>query len=397
MGAFAMQSEEIVVADSLAAVEALRPIWATLPVRDIDADIDYFLTVVATHPHVRAPHVIHIRTADHDMIVVARIEEQSQPFKLGYSTLFHIRQRALVLSFDGILGARDRADEERAILALRAALTRGEADRLILPNLDITGPRFKAALTSTNWFFRGHGQRPSHRWVIDLPESLDAFLTRRSASTRKKIRREERALDKLFHGTLEMRCFSTLVELDGASRDMKAVADLSYQHGLGVGFSGAGLDLALLRLGFEKGWERVWMLYCAGRPVAFWSGTSYAGSFAVGTPGFDPAYSRHTVGRYAMFRMIADLCRDPDVSRMDFGQGEAEYKSRYGRPLRLERHLYIAAPRLFPLLVLWLQSGFNLANTLAARLVTSFGWLSRLKTHWRKRSAVVVADAEVAP
>jgi CelD/BcsL family acetyltransferase involved in cellulose biosynthesis len=391
-----MQGVDVVVADTVEAVEALRPVWGAMHVPDIDADIDYFLTVVQGFDPPAKPHVIHIRTGGHDLLVVARIEAMHQPFKLAYFTLGHVRQRALVLSFDGILGARGGADEELAIRELRAALARNEADLLVIPNLDIEGQRFAAALATCSWLFRGHGQRPSHRWVIDLPESLDAFLARRSAATRKKIRREERELLKLYDGDIALRRFDTPDAFETACAHMKAVAHISYQHHLGAGFTGSTLDRALLRLGLERGWARVWMLYCADRPIAFWPGTAYAGTFAVGTPGFDPAFAKFAVGRFAMLRMIEDLCPLGTVHLMDFGQGEAEYKARYGRPLRLERHVHIAAPRPFPLLVLWLQSLFSLTNALASRLAGSIGWVGHLRAIWRKRGSVGVSDPEVA-
>lgn len=392
-----MGTVEVVVARTIEAVEALRPVWASLNVPNIDADIDYFLTVVKELPSAVRPHVIHIRADDRDMLMVARIEDMHLPLKLGYSTLAQVRLRGLILSFDGILGARGRADEALAFAKLRDALACGDADLLIARNLDLAGDRLAAAISVNHWLLRGHGQVPSHRWVIDVSESLEAFLARRTASTRKKLRREERELFKHFEGDVELRCFRDPDDLDEACRDMTAVAAVTYQHKLGAAFSGVALDRALLQLGLKMGWSRVWMLYCAGRPVAFWPGTAYAQVFAVGTPGFDPVYSDYAVGRFSMIRMIGDLSRDSSVKMMDFGQGEAEYKSRFGQALRLERDMMVAAPRPWPVVVLWIHSLFTLANEGARQMAHSFKWIGHLKTAWRRRGTVIATDAEVAP
>lgn len=392
-----MGTVEVAVARTIEAVEALRPVWASLDVPNIDADIDYFLTVVKELPSAVRPHVLHIRADDRDMLVVARIENLNLPLKLGYSTLARVRLRGLILSFDGVLGARGRADEALAFSKLRDALASGDADLLIARNLDLEGDRLDAALSVNPWLFRGHGQVPSHRWVIDVSESLEAFLARRTASTRKKLRREERELFKHFDGDVELRCFQAPDDLDEACRDMTTVAALTYQRKLGAAFSGVGLDRALLQLGLEMGWSRVWVLYCGGRPVAFWPGTKYAEVFAVGTPGFDPAYSGYAVGRFAMMKMIEGLSGDKSVKIVDFGQGEAEYKSRFGQALRLERDLMVAAPRPWPVLVVGVHSLFTLANEGARQMAHSFKWIGHLKTAWRRRGTVIATDAEVAP
>lgn len=391
-----MQSEDVVVAKTIEAVEALRPVWASLHVPNIDADIDFFLTVIRELGKPVAPHVIHIRTDGRDMLVVARVEEMRLPLKFGYFVLGNVRMRALILSFDGILGARGPADEALAFKTLRAALRAGDADLLIAKNFDIAGERLAAALSVNSWLFRGHGRVPSRRWVIDVSETLDAFLARRTASTRKKLRREERELIKHFDGDVELRCYQQPEDLEIACRDMAAVGALTYQHKLGAAFTGVGLDRALLKLGLERGWSRVWVLYGAGRPIAFWPGTQYAGVFAVGTPGFDPLYADRAVGRFAMIKMIGDLCQSPSVQTMDFGHGEAEYKSRFGQPLRLERDVMAAAPRPWPMMVLWVNSLFTLANEGARQMALSIGWIGHLKTAWRRRGTVIATDAEVA-
>jgi len=242
------------------------------------------------------------------------------------------------------------------------------------------------------WLARGHGQLPSRRWVADLPDSLDEFLTRRSAS--KKLRREERSFLKRFGSDIRLRCFDRIEDIDEAARDMVTVAARSYQHKLGAAFTDSAFNRALLKVGLEKGWARIWMLYLAERPVAFWSGTAYGKTFGTWTPGFDPDFAKDGVGRFTMFRMIEDLCKDPKISVLDFGPGEAVYKSRFGRPIHYEREVILAARRPWPLLAVWCHSLFSLANGLARRLASSNGWLSRLKTHWRKRGSADGAEVE---
>jgi len=388
-----MKTSDIEVARSVKAVEALRPLWASLAASDIDADIDFFLTVVQALPGAE-PYVIHISKADGDLLVVARIEDFRLPFKLGYATLGHAKVRALVVAFDGVLGAKRRGDEELAIGQLNAALKAGHADIVVMPSLDVAGDRMAAARNVVPWITRGHGQLPTRRWIADIPDTLEAFLARRSATTRSTLRREERGFLKRFGDDVRLRRFDRVEEIEEAARDMVAVGARSYQHNLGAAFTDSAFDRALLKIGFEKGWARVWMLYLGERPVAFWSGTAYGKTFGTWTPGFDPDFAKDRVGRFTMFRMIEDLCKDPAISVLDFGPGEAVYKSRFGRPIHHEREVIFAAMRPWPLVAVWCHSLFSLANGYARRLVSSNGWLSRLKTQWRKRGGAEVSEAE---
>ncbi|MGN6549912.1 MAG: GNAT family N-acetyltransferase [Pararhizobium sp.] len=374
----------IAVARSVEEVEQLRPVWASLPVRDIDSDIDYYLTVVRNSDRSIGPYVIHLQGEQRrDIIVVARLENWVLPIRLGYFALRSITCRTLVLSFDGILGARTREDFELAAAALRRSLDTADADMVFMGHVPAEGKLARAVETVVPWIRRKHGHTVTRRWTTDLPETFEELLGRRSTKTRQNLRHADKQMRKRFDGRLRLRRFDRADEFEELCSDMTAVAERSYQARLGVSFSGSPMQTALLRLGVEKGWHRTWMVYIDDRPVAFWTGLGYAGSFFVGTPGFDPDYARYSIGRFTMLRMLEDLCADPTIERVDYGQGEAEYKAAFGQAEHWEKDIVIASARLRPLALLTALSLITLLENAIKRTAVRLRWHRRIKARLR--------------
>jgi len=381
------QASTITVARTPEDVERLRDIWNALRPTDIDSDIDYFLTVVRHADQVIRPHVVHIRHEGLDLMAVARLETLRVTFRLGYHAFAGIGLRALVVSFAGILGARGPSDEELVLRHLCQSLRSGEADLLLMRNIDINSTLYMAAMAAMPWPNRAHALPSTRRWVARLPSTLHEFLADRSAKTRSTLRRQHRQLRERFGDRLRLRRFEHREEMDELCNDMEIVASKAYQRGLGVGFSGRPLELGLIDLCLKRGWHRTWMLYLDDWPIAFWTGTAYAGTFAIGTPGFDPDHSHASVGRYTMFRMIEDLCAEPSLSALDYGQGEADYKSAYGHCRRLESDVFLAASRPKAMLVLAVFSLLSAVNSQSRRLAERYAWARRLKASWRRSTA----------
>lgn len=378
--------EHVVVATTPEAVEALRAVWATVPITDIDSDIDYFLTVVREATQVIRPHVVYLRTEDgRHLIAVARLENLPLPFRLGYRTLGSATLRAIVVTFGGFLGARSQLDETRMMSSLCGSLWNGEADALLMRNVAQDRTLKDVAMNAVPSACRTRGLPTSPRWIAAVPDKLDGFLQVRSTKTRKRFRREGRAIEET--PGFELCRFREVGELERLCRDMETVAARAYQRGLGVGFGGSRMERALMAVGMARGWYRAWVLYLHARPVAFWTGFAYGETFFVGTPGFDPEHAALSVGNYTMLRMAEDLCADEAIRFLDFGHGDADYKAAYGHADRIESDVLLSAPRLKPMAVMLALSALSVVNRLGRRLVERSVFVRRLKNRWRRGMA----------
>ena len=94
---------------------------------------------------------------------------------------------------------------------------------------------------------------------------------------------------------------------------------------------------------------RLWFLDVDGVPVAAWYGWSYGGRYAYYLAGFDPAWSRFSVGLLLLAHTIR-AAADEGAVEYDLLRGDEDYKDRFATG---HRHAVtrIATPRLHPLRV----------------------------------------------
>lgn len=322
-------SFQVKVARTTADVEAWRGWWESMPVRDVDADVDYFLTVVRTDPAVLRPHVMRI-TVDGQppVLVVARVVRQRFRVKLSGAPTGSMTARAIVVAFGGVVGADTHPLRLAVSQAIEDALASHEADVVVFQKTD----------QATVWFRHlqsRSGPRQLTRpvessWTAHLPGSWSDLLAARSSKSRRQIRFDDNKLRRIYGDRLTMR---RLDLPDHASRlmpDVASVAQKTYQRGLGVSLLDDGVQAALIDLARKRGWLRVWMLYIDDRPVAFWWGIAHAGVLYIGSPGYLPEFSKDRVGYYVLRRLLEDSANDPHTRSIDFGTRDADYKERFG-------------------------------------------------------------------
>jgi CelD/BcsL family acetyltransferase involved in cellulose biosynthesis len=375
--------ERATVARSVADVVALRPVWERLGARHLDSDVDHFLAVVRSSPDVVRPHVLHLeRPGREDLLVVARLVDQRMPLRIGYRSLGAIRVRALLVSFDGVLGAATDEDHAAALAALRADLKRGEADVVVFQKLPDDAPLWRLV----------HRSVPASQLAVSAPmahhqlttaDTLDALLAQRPSKSRQRLRREMSVFRRDHEGRFEIRRLDLPENLSRLERDIETVAHLSYQRNLDLGSVDPRVQAELLAVARDRGWLKAWMLYLDDRPVSFWWGMRYRGVFEPGATAYDPAHHGAGVGFFTFMQMVDDLCRDPEVDVIDFGFGDAEYKRRFSTTVEERSDLRVYAPRPRALLV---RGGMAAAKRAAAfvRRHEDDDWAQALKRRWRR-------------
>lgn len=385
-------AERVIVARTVEEVHALRPAWERLDVRNIDADIDYFLTVVANRPEVLRPHVVLVERPEGNLLVVARLERAPLETRVGYRVVARPTVRSLIVSFEGIVGARTEADWRRAVDELRRPLRDGEADVVVLPGLTMDGELASVARSTGSFLTRDRLVTPVEQWAAEIPDSFEEFLARRSSKTRKNLRYYARRLERTY-ADVSLRVFDDEADLPELCADMETVAAKTYQRRLGAGYTGSDLDHALMALGLRRGWMKAWVLRIDGRPVAFWHGTAYAGTFSVETPGFDPDFANDRVGIHVLAQVIEDLCADPAIHTLDYGHGEADYKRSFGDAPREVGQVLLFAPTPRAIRINVIRTVIGAATRLAKRMLEGSARGQRLKKAWRARLSAPAGGA----
>jgi CelD/BcsL family acetyltransferase involved in cellulose biosynthesis len=376
----------ITVARTNDELDELRSAWLALGPTQVVADPDFFAATVEADPKVVRPHVVLLeRDGTPEAMAVARLERQELSHRLGYRTIYEPHVSAITVVPGGLLGELD-AERFRLLLdELRRGLETEQADLLIVSYLPLDSLPFRIASTKPPFLQRQHAVRSGIHWELDLPGSLDELLQTKSSKHRQTLRRKQKKLERDYDGRLEVRVFERPEEIDEFFAAAAPVAAKTYQHALGVAFGDTPAHRARTRVAMEHGWFRAWVLYLDGEPAAFWHGERYAGTFRTGNPGFDPRFDAYGIGTYLMLRMVDDLCRDPEVHRVDHGLGDATYKQRYGTRSWIEGNVFVFAPT-------FRGARLNASLTVVARLVALARWLAarggflgRAKSGWRRR------------
>jgi CelD/BcsL family acetyltransferase involved in cellulose biosynthesis len=338
------------------------------------------------------PHAVVVgdRNGEPIGVISCRVEEIELPVHLGPKTVLSPRVRALTATYGGVMGKVDETTAPAFLDALFGSVEPGEVDLVRLRMLEVGSPLHAAARRRAPLVrLRRLPPRMPH-WRADLPASLDEYLARRSKRRRETVRRYSNRLERTYGDEARVEVFRTREGTERLLADSALVHRETYQHVLGVGFSDAHVQRALMELGMDRGWFRGYVLYLRGAPAAFWHGSAYRGTFGIGATGFDPAYADARPGTYLLMRLIADLCADEAVRTLDFGFGDADYKRHFGDERIVEEDVVVFEPRARPLALNAVSSSFEGATRAAragAERVAGNGRLRRLRRSRLERGA----------
>jgi CelD/BcsL family acetyltransferase involved in cellulose biosynthesis len=257
-------------------------------------------------------------------------------------------------------------------------------------------PIHAAARRIPGWSSRGRSSAEQEHWSMTFGTSADW-----QEGISRKLRRNQRwkKLAKDYSGNLRIDELRTAADLDRMSADMEEIARKTYQRGLGAGFNNDESTRARLRLEAEKGWLRIYILYLAGRPCAFWSGSRYGDTFFSGDMGYDPADARYSPGMFLIMKVIENFQShegNRQVARIDWGLGGAEYKRELSDRKWLECSPSIWAPTLRGWKLHFQHAAADTIDRAAKAFLQKTTLILAAKRLWRNRLQEV-ERAPVAP
>lgn len=189
-------------------------------------------------------------------------------------------------------------------------------------------------------------QREAKEPFIDLDGiDWDQYLGSRSKSFRKRVRYLERSLQK----DHEVRVRS-LTDPADAERDLDrffALHDLRWEGRGGSSLSRAEKraflrEFAIAALG--RGWLRLRFLEVDGEDVAAFLGWRIGNRYCFYQGGFDPAWSKHSVGMLVVAMTIRDAIGE-GAGEFDFLLGSEDYKWRFAGEYRTVHSVSIVGSR----------------------------------------------------
>lgn len=154
------------------------------------------------------------------------------------------------------------------------------------------------------------------------------YLQSRSKNLRSRIGRMERKLIRE-HG-MTIRRTRTAAELQGDFQTLFALHDARRQQKGGTSLAPGPLRdqlFAFCAASLERGWLRLRIMECDGRPAAVFLGWRLGGRYCFYQSGFDPAWGRLSVGLVSLALAIREAFEE-GAAEFDLLLGDEEYKLR---------------------------------------------------------------------
>jgi hypothetical protein len=363
--------------------------WWTAWQRHPNSDIDFYSTVLRTVPGIVRPHVIVVYDRGTPQgILVGRIEDTDLAFNIGYGRFFRSHARVLTLIHRGLLGNVSTSSCQVIVREIMNSLREGEADVAYFNLLRSDSPLYAVALRTPGVLSRDHFSNTQPHHCMELPTSLEQLASQLSRKVRKNQRWNKLLRD--YPNNVMIKSFRGTEDLEYIFQVAEGIAQRSYHRGLGVGFVDSPETRKLLRAQAEHGWLRCHILYVGGKPCAFWIGTLYHGTFNSDYMAYDTNYGQYSPGMFLIMRIVEVFCGPNSldrVSRIDFGQGDAEWKAHLGNQEWFEAPIYIFAPTLKGLRLNSLRMPAILVNKVGRTVLERTQLLARLKKEWRKHLA----------
>ena len=335
------------------------------------------------------PHIIVLnRGGSPDALLIGRIEDARFELKIGYRTVFRPTARALTFVNGGFLGNESPENCKVSVDAVKDALRKGEADVAFFNLLRTDSPFFRYGVRSPGWLNRDRFLALQPHRAFVLPDTVEELYQSMSPKVRENLRWRARKLLHDYPRNVTVRCFRRSDELEHALQDVERVAKKTYQRGLGVGFIDSSTMQQRLRFEAQKGWLQVYVLYVADEPCAFWLGALYQDTFYGSYTGYDPSYAKYSPGMFLFMRVIEDFCGSNGhhrVREINWGFGDAQYKSFLGNREWQESSIYLFSPTLRGVRLRFLKASVMLADRLARRVLIRAGLLTKAKKVWRDR------------
>jgi CelD/BcsL family acetyltransferase involved in cellulose biosynthesis len=216
----------------------------------------------------------------------------------------HLHQRGLMLQLSQVRAGSCIASAVLQDLQ-RRSWTVSETKLNVCPYIDLTG----------------------HTW--------ESYLATIGPNVRKNINRYLRNLPKTFD--MRVDCVRTP---DEAQKALAIAMELHRKRWEAPGTSEAfhsgpivAFHREFVQVAADRGWLRLLLLWLDGTPTAALYGLRYGPVFYFYQSGFDPAYSKHSVGVATMGLAIKTAIEE-GAAEYDFLHGDEEYKFHWARGLR---------------------------------------------------------------
>jgi CelD/BcsL family acetyltransferase involved in cellulose biosynthesis len=366
--------------EQIASVREEWQTWTCFP----ETDPDFVRIIIQSRPEAKAPCVMVLRqTGVVQALLIGRIEICRLNSLPTGAAAIQPHLKVLRVLYEGLLGDWTEQNIDTCLREIKQGLSRGDWHAVHFHMLNLRSPWWTRAEKMFPRYCRGSIAPPNAHWTAKLPKSYRDYFQSLDSRVRKNLNRHRKRLESEFSDLLVKR-FDQISDLEAIVNTSEAIIAKTYQQGFTTGWSSEEMKRRVA-LWLGKGQFHAFFLYVNGQPCAYEHILKYrGGAYGMGTA-YDPAFRSFSVGRYIQMKALEEIWKDEnDITRLDFGFGDAEYKRELCQICEQEADMVLFGSR--PVSI-W----GNAMRTLEIRGVQlikhalkSTGMFSAIKSRWRE-------------
>jgi hypothetical protein len=346
-----------------------------------NADYDFFRMIVNVRKNVCSPYIITVFRDENPVAIWAgRLEKCQYPIRVGYATICRIPIKQIVFIEGGIMGEQTKEICYHLFDNIKNCLSENDCQLAIIGQVNNQSDIYNESLT----ILRTPDKTSNKRWQMKFPLTWDLFLQSRSKKHRYWLNRIHRVLDREFPGQWEIQSYYLIDHVDKFINLAETVAKKTYQRGLEVGFRANIETSKRLHLDAENGRLRGYVLLIKGQARAFWYCQVYRQVLYSASTGYDPEYRKYELGTILLMKIFKDHC-GTEIAAIDFGQGDADYKRRFGSQFAEESSFFVFSTSFLGTYIRFLNKLAFFINRVAMSILYRFNAVQRIKSFWRGR------------
>ncbi|MEN6350232.1 MAG: GNAT family N-acetyltransferase [Syntrophomonas sp.] len=374
---------EIKIMRSIEEIEHFRNAWEKLQWHP-DGDIDRFLMLLKARKEILRPHVLCLLQNGIPLtMIIGRIEKVQLSIKFGYKSLLKPNVRSLTVGCGGIIGETPENICSQIISELCKSLAGHECDILFLQAVRTDTSFYECVKSQPKYICRDHHPVPSTHWRIILPSTYEEYLNIFSKKRKHNIKTEANRIKKNFGDNCIIKCYREEKDIDVIIKDQEEIASKTYHRALGVGFVANDGTKKWYQNGLSRGLYRSYILYINESPKAFFDGVRYGDTVYLANTGYDSEYEYYHLGTFLLLHIVKNLCGEEGVKAIDFGLGDAKYKSFVCNDSWQEADIYICAPTLRSIAINTIRLFTAVANQWSKDVLKRYDLEVKIKNLWR--------------
>lgn len=379
------------IADSIAAIESNRSFWdafeSTHGITTPSAHPDRYLATLRGLSNNAKPFLAMLSNNDSPLaLIVGRTSVHRVRSSIGYAHVSTPKLNCLDIVYGGIL--TNGKPDAQAVVAdfLHSLFLKKKCHHIMINQVPVDDAMFSCLTTTKPLNRRLNVGTNSVHWVFELePGSYDTTIKRFSKKHRYNMRRLDRRLCEHFDDEVTLRRFDSEDDIEEFIQGSESIVKQTYQASFGVGVQNSSLTSKILKLEASSKRFRSYWLMAGDKPIAYQLGNVYGNRFMLEATSFLPQYRDFSPGAVLLLRVFKDLCEDSQVSEVDYGFGDAEYKRVYGTRNWNEATLRFYGYGFKSTIASTIDVAAARIARVSAAMTESTGLTKRVKKAWRKR------------